>query len=147
MMADEQPNTPLEGAQAPDGATPEPVSDESREGSSPGWWQRLFNRRPAAQETATEDGEPGAAGGTSEALRLTQEELDRKVQAEADRREAQRVSRQKIEERKKLRDSDPWAYAEEERKEEQAAQGNFQLERFVTDLGVEHDKVTVDPIF
>jgi hypothetical protein len=147
-MADEQPQTiPSEGAEVPDGATPEPVSDESREGSSPGWWQRIFNRRPAAQETATEDGEPGRTGGTSEALRLTQEELDRKVQAETDRREAQRAARQRIEERKKLRDTDPWAYAEEERKEEQAVQGNFQLERFVTDLGVEHDRVTVDPIF
>jgi hypothetical protein len=146
-MADEQPNIPSEGAQAPDGAAPEPVSDESQEKSSPGWWQRIFNRGRQAQEVSTEDGEPGASGGTSEALRLTQEELDRKVQAEADRREAQRQARQRIEERKKLRDTDPWAYAEEERKEEQALQGNFQIERFVTDVGSAHDRVTVDPIF
>jgi hypothetical protein len=147
-MADEQPQSiPSEGAQAPDGATPEPVSDESQEKSSPGWWQRLFNRRPAAQEARTEDGEPGATGGTSAALRLTQEELDRKVQAEADRREAQRAARQRAEERKKLRDTDPWAYAEQERKEEEAQQGTFHLERFVTDVGSAHDRVTVDPIF
>src|SRR5580765_366639 len=102
MMADEQPNTPLEGAKAPDGATPEPVCDESREGSSPGWWQRLFNRRPAAQETDTEDGQRSSAGGTSEPLKLTQEELERRVQSEADRREAQRVARERAEARKKL---------------------------------------------
>src|SRR5262245_55437274 len=137
-MAVEQPNTPLEGAQAPDGATPEPVSDESREGSSPGWWSKLFNRRPAAPEVGTEDGEPGAAGGTSGTAQQTQEELERRVQAEADRREAARASRQKIEDRKKLRDTDPWAYAEQERKDEEAQQGNFRLERFVTDLGAQH---------
>jgi hypothetical protein len=147
-MVDEQPQSiPSEGAEVPDGATPEPVSDESQEKSSPGWWQRLFGRRPTAQEARTEDGEPGATGGTSAALQLTQEELDRRVQSEADRREAQRAARQKVEERKKLRDTDPWAYAEQERKEEEAQSGNFQIERFVTDLGSAHDRVTVDPIF
>lgn len=146
-MATEQPNIPSEGAEVPDGATTEPVSDESQEKSSPGWWSRLFNRRPAAQEASTEDGEPGKTGGTSAALQLTQEELDRKVQAETDRREAQRLARQRVEERKKLRDTDPWAYAEQERKEEEASQGNFQLERFVTDVGSAHDRVTLDPLF
>ena len=145
-MADEQPNTPLEGAQASDGATPEPVSDGSQEGSSPGWWQRMFNRRPAVQEVRTEDEEPGAAGGTSAALELTQEELDRRVQAEADRREAQRIARQKVEDRKRLRDSDPWQYAEEERKAEQAATTQGQWTEFFGSVGTEHDKVAIDPV-
>jgi hypothetical protein len=146
-MADEQPNIPLEGAQAPDGAPSEPVSDESRTESSPGWWSRLFNRRGSAQEATAEDGERSSADGTSDASKRTQEELERKVQAEADRREAQRIARQKVEERRKLRDTDPWAYAEQERKEEEATQGNFQLERFVTDVGSAHDRVTLDPLF
>lgn len=145
-MADEQPNTPLEGAQAPDGAAPEPVSDESREGSSPGWWSRLFNRRPAP-EVSTEDGEPGTAGSTSEARKLTQEELDRQVQSEVDRREAKRAAEERAKARKELRDKDPWAYAEQERTEEQVAQGNNQLTQWLAGIGAEHDKVSIDPIF
>ena len=145
MMADEQPNTPLEGAQAPDGATPEPVSDESREGSSPGWWQRLFNRRPA-QETPPEDGESGEPGGPSAALKLTQEELDRRIQAETDRREAKRAAEQRAAERKRLRDEDPWAYAEQERQAEQAQNQEQGLHQFFANVGLSHDRIAIDPL-
>lgn len=144
-MADEQPNTPLEGAQASDGATPEPASDESREGSSPGWWQRLFNRRPA-QEATSADGEPGAAGSTSGRLPQTQEELERRVQAETDRREAQRAARQRIEDRKKLRDSDPWAFAEQDRMAEQAQEQDQGIAQFFANVGTQHDRVAIDPL-
>src|SRR5215471_457843 len=114
-MADEQPNIPLEGAQASDGATPEPVaSDESQEGSSPGWWSRLFNRRPA-QEAPTEDREPEPTGESSDELKLTQKELDRRIQSEVDRREAQRAAREKAEARRHLRETDPWQFAEQDR--------------------------------
>src|SRR5215831_3530894 len=145
MMADEQPNTPLEGAQAPDGATPEPASDESQEKSSPGWWSRLFNR-PPAQETRTEDGEPSASGGTSESLKLTQEELDRRVQAEADRRDAARAQRQRIEDRKKLRDSDPWAYAEQDREAEKVQEQDQGIQTFFQNVGSQHDRIAIDPL-
>jgi hypothetical protein len=145
MMADEQPNIPSEGAQTPDGATPEPVSDESREGSSPGWWQRLFSRRPA-QEARTEDGEPGAAGGTSESSKPTQEDLERRIQSEVDRREAQRAAREKIEQRKRLRDEDPFAYAQQEREAEQAAQQHAGVTDFFANVGSQHDRIAIDPL-
>jgi len=145
MMADEQPNIPLEGAQAPDGATSEPVSDESRTESSPGWWQRMFNRRPA-QEATAEDGEQRSADGTSAPAKQTQEELERRVQGEVDRREAQRVAREKVEARRKLRDSDPWAYAEQDRAAEQTQAQDQGIQQFFQNVGTQHDRIAIDPL-
>jgi hypothetical protein len=145
MQPTEQPDTPSTGVQAPDAAAAEPVSDESREGSSPGWWQRLFNRRPA-QETPDADGEPEEASSASKPLTLTQEELDRRVQAETDRREAQRAARARQEERRKLRDEDPLAFAEQERQAEKAAEQDMGLSSFFANVGLEHDRHSIDPL-
>jgi len=145
-MADEQPNTPSEGAPSHDAAAPEQASDESREGSSPSWWGRLFNRRPA-QETASEDGEPGQPGSsTSQRVSLTQEELDRRVQAETDRREAKRAAEQRVAERRRLRDEDPWAYAEQDRTAEQSAMQDAGLQSFFANVGTQHDRIAIDPL-
>lgn len=144
-MADEQPNTPSEDVQSSDAAAAAPVSDESREGSSPGWWQRLFNRRPA-QEAQTEDGEPGGGGSASKRLSLTEEELARRVQAETDRREAQRAARQRAEERKRLRDTDPFAYAEQDRLAEASQEQDQGLTEFFSNVGAQHDRVAIDPL-
>lgn len=148
-MADEQPQSPSAEPQAVDApsasesSSAEPQSESSEK--APSWWARMFHRRGG--EEAEPEGADSSNGSAPSTLTLTQEELDRKVQAETDRREARRQQAARAQERKALRDSDPWAYAEQERKEEEAQQGNFQLERFVTDLGAEHDRVTVDPIF
>jgi hypothetical protein len=107
-MQPEQPNTPSTDIQTSDAVTDKPVSDEQREGSSPGWWQRLFNRN-SAEETPTESGEPGDTSGASQTLKLTEEELQRRVQSEADRREAKRIQEEKRAQRRKLRDEDPSA--------------------------------------
>lgn len=144
-MQPEQPNTPSEGAQAPDVAAAETVSDESREGSSPGWWSRLFNRRPA-QETDTEDGEAGRASSASKSLQVTQEELDRRIQSETDRREAQRAARARQEERRRLRDEDPWAYAEQDRQVEKAQEQDTGIASFFANVGLEHDRHSIDPL-
>ena len=146
-MADEQtPNTPsTEGAQAPDAVAAKPTSDEPREESSPSWWSRMFNRRPA-QETPTGDGESAEASSTSERLSLTQEELERRVQSETDRREAKRAAEQRAESRKKLRDEDPWAFAEQERKAEQEAEQSQGLQSFFANVGTQHDRIAIDPL-
>src|SRR5215467_5726842 len=138
MMADEQPNTPSEGAPSPDA---EPAS-EPQEGSSPGWWSRLFNRRPA-QEAEPEAGEPGTP---SERLSLTQEELERRVQSETDRREAQRAARARQDERKRLRDEDPWAYAAQDREAEQQQSQSQGLTEFFSNVGTQHDRISIDPL-
>ena len=77
---------------------------------------------------------------------LTQEELDRRVQAEADRREAKRVEQARSERRRRLRDENPWQYAEEERKAETEQTANQQVGDFFANISREHDKYSIDPI-
>lgn len=145
-MADEQPNTPSSEPLATDATTTAPSSAESeQQASSPSWWNKLFNRHGAQEpEAATED---STSKSEPSKVTLSQEELDRRIQAESDRRDAQRLAQEQAKAKRELRDKDPWAYAEQERKEEEVLQGNFQLESFVTDLGAAHDRVTMDPIF
>jgi hypothetical protein len=148
-MADEQSETlSAEPQTATDAGAPEPSSAEpdSQSSKAPSWWSRMFHRRGGVEETGPQ-GEDSTTESASSVVSLSQEELDKRVQAEADRREFQRQRAEKERAKRELRDKDPWAYAEQERKEEEAQQGNFHLERFVTDLGAEHDKVTVDPVF
>lgn len=146
-MQPEQPSTPSTDAQAPDAAAESQTSGQSEEGSSesPRWWQRMFNRRPAG-EAAPDGGESEQPGGASQKLSLSQEELDRKVQAETDRREAKRAEAARAAERKRLRDEDPWAYAEKERQEEQAETGNANVASFFARIGSEHDRASIDPV-
>ena len=145
-MQPEQPNTPSEDVQASDVAAPEQSSDEPKEGSSPRWWQRLFSHREPG-ETDTDGGdEAESEPAPSKTLALTQEELDRRVQAETDRREAKRQQEAKAQAKKRLRDEDPWAYAEQERQAEQVGEANGALENFLVGVGTEHDKVSIDPV-
>lgn len=145
-MADEQINTPSTDAQPSDGAAAEQSSGEPREGSSPGWWQRLFNRRPAEEADSDGGDSSDRAGSTSKPLTLTQEELDRRIQAETDRREAKRAQEARIAAKKRLRDEDPWAYAEADRQEEQVGVASAQQQRFFQDIGKHHDAAVLDPI-
>lgn len=146
-MADEQPNTPSTDAQTSDVAAENQTSDQPSEGSSEpqGWWRRLFGGRPG-QEAKPEGEESGEPSKTSPRLSLSQEELDRRVQAETDRREAKRAAELRAANRKKLRDEDPWAYAEAERQEEQLATGNANVEQFFQRIGNEHDRAAIDPV-
>jgi hypothetical protein len=146
-MQPEQSSTPSTDAQPSDAAAQDQTSGQPAEGSSesPGWWQRLFHRRPAG-ETEPEGEESGQPGGTSPKLSLSQEELDRRVQAETDRREAKRAADARAAERKRLRDEDPWAYAERDRQEEQFAIGNANVEQFFSRIGSEHDRASIDPV-
>lgn len=149
-MADEQPNIPS----AEPGQSDAPVADstsadaEASPSKSPSWWQRLTGRGnggPSEDQPSTE--ESTAAAKASSTFTLTEEELERKVQAETDRREARRAADAKAKQKRELRDKDPWAYAEQERQEEQVGQSGQQLEQFVTTIGTEHDRVSIDPVF
>jgi hypothetical protein len=83
---------------------------------------------------------------TSSAITLTQEELDKRIQAETDRREFRRQQQAQAERRRRLRDEDPWAFAEEERKAEQVAVGDAQVGNMFASIGAEHDKYSLDPL-
>jgi hypothetical protein len=146
-MQPEQPNTPSQDAQPSDVGSPEPsTSDEPKGGSSPGWFSRLFNRQPAQEAGPDDGGEQATPGGASRKLTLSEEELKRRVQAEADRRDYDRQQRQKAEERKRLRDEDPWAYAEQERQAEKAQEQDQGLTTFFANVGVQHDRIAIDPL-
>lgn len=117
------------------------VSEPEQPASTRNFFQRLFHRSedPEPQEQQ----EPAE---TSSAITLTQEELDRRVQAETDRREHQRQQRADAERKRKLRDEDPWAYAEEERNAERTAMTDAQVTGMFTQIGAQHDRITIDPL-
>ncbi len=144
-MSPEQPNTPSADVQTSDAAPVESGSDEQREGSSPHWWQRLFNR-DTGPEATSEGGDQAKADAASQTLNLTTEELERRVQAETDRREAKRRQDERVRARKELRDKDPWAYAEEERQEEKIAEQTNGTRDFFANVGSAHDRVSIDPL-
>jgi hypothetical protein len=145
-MQPEQPtNTPSTDVQPSDAAVAETSSDEQREGSSPGWWSRMFHRGGSEEaQAASEDAK--AADSASQTLKLTQEELERRIQSETDRREAKRAQEAKIAERRKLRDEDPWAYAEQERQDEQIQDQSVGVQQFFSNIGTAHDRVSIDPL-
>lgn len=146
-MADEQVQTSLSTDSTPSdgtsGSTPSEAPSESSSG--PGWWQRMFNRRDSGENGPTGREEKPEAQ-TSGKLELTEEELHRRVQAEADRREAKRQTEHAREQRRKLRDEDPWQYAQQERDAEQSAnaEGNFMGQ--LHQIGSIHDRTTIDPL-
>jgi len=139
-----QPPAPSDAQPAVDAqASAEGSEQQPQEASRPGWVQRLFGRRGAEGDKPQD---PELPAQTSATLSLTQEELDRKVQAEADRRDAKRAAQALAERRRKLRDEDPWAYAAEERQQEQATTANDQVGTLFASIGAEHDKHTLDPL-
>jgi hypothetical protein len=145
-MADES-NTP--SAEEPSAQSTETASEVQAEqpSGSPSWWRRLIGGRRGGDEELEEEAPAKPKEPEPSKLVLTQEELDRRIQAETDRREAKRQREQQLAERKRLRDEDPWKYAEEERKAEQAAVSDQSMMQLFASIGVEHDKVTIDPVF
>src|SRR5262245_42452907 len=143
-MAVEQPDVSSAEPQADVSASqPSSAEPEQQTSKSPSWWQNLFHRggpEPADSSADSRDERPST-------IQLTQEELDRRVQAETDRRESKRMQDARVRQRRELRDSDPWAYAQQEREAEQVADGQGQLHQFVVNIGAEHDRVSIDPLF
>lgn len=144
-MQPEQPNTPSTDVQASDAQVAEPRSDEPSEESSPGWWQRLFNRRPAA-ESAPEAQDDKSSEPASNTLSLSPDELERRIQAETDRREAKRNAEARARTKRELREKDPWAYAQMDREEEQTQQQTAGVQEFFSNIGTAHDRVAIDPL-
>jgi hypothetical protein len=148
-MQPEQPqqSSPSTDAQVSDGVVAESGSDERQEGSSPGWWQRLFGRGSSEEgRNASGDSINGPDGTSQQTLSLTQEEIDRRVQAETDRREELRAKEARKAAKKALRDKDPFAYADLERQEEEVGTANNQLGDLVTGIGQHYDRASIDPV-
>jgi len=146
-MSDQQPAVPSD-AQAPADTQPQPASSEQAEAPSrsSSWLRRIWRGRGAEEEEPEPSQDTQAGEQASSRISLTQDELDRRVQAETDRREAKRAAQALAERRRKLRDEDPWQYAEEERQAETAQVANDQIGNLFAQIGVEHDKYTLDPL-
>lgn len=140
----EVPSSELQPAadSAPAEQRSEPIEESSH---TPHWWRRLVPRAlRGGDEVPAQDEAPAEPQPST--ITLTEEELNRRVQAETDRREAKRHAQALADRRRQLRDTDPWAYVEEERKVEQEQQSNEQLGTFFANIGAEHDKYTLDPL-
>lgn len=135
----------------PEPQASEETSPEETEGeASPSWWTRLTSRVFSREESEPSPEESNQAPAQPEQRTLTQADIDRLIQSEADRREAMRNKAARDAERKRLRQEDPWAYAEQEAAEEeaqvQAQQQDAQLNDLFQAIGKEHDKYTLDPL-
>lgn len=157
-MADE-PNT---APSAPEPSSAEPVADATQAAPAsapvqeesekrPSWWARLVRQgnREAEPPSDGQEKEPAAAGGSS-GRTVTDAELQRLVQAEADRRENKRREQAQAEEKRRLRDTDPYQYAQQERQQEelaaQRAESEQAMTQFMANIGTHHDRVAIDPI-
>jgi hypothetical protein len=106
----------------------------------------MFHRRGDAEESEREPAEAEKSEEASSKLVLTETELERRIQAETDRREYKRQAEARAKQKRELRDKDPWAYAEQERKDEELATGTNHQQQFIQMLGAEHDKASLDPL-
>lgn len=104
----------------------------------------MFRRRDSQEPDAAS--QEAAQSAESRVYTLSQEELDRRVQAETDRRESKRAQVAREAERKRLRDEDPWAYAEQDRLSEQTAEADGQIGSLFANIGTQHDRYTLDPL-
>ena len=143
-MADEQPTVSSGQQTEADAQSTPPSSEPVEETPSTSWWSRMWRR--GGTEVSDTEQETARAEQASPVLQLTQEELDRRVQAETDRRETKRAKEAQEAQRRKLRDEDPWQYAENERKAEQATVAGEQVNSLLAQIGAAHDQHTIDPL-
>ena len=114
----------------------EPVSE------APSWWRRLIGGRREPEPTEAD----AQAASQPPTRTMTEEEFHRAIQSETDRREAKRQREAAEAEKRRLRDDDPWQYAEQERVQEQAQQAEGQLNDLLAGIGQAHDRVTLQPL-
>jgi hypothetical protein len=104
--------------------------------------------QPAGEPQPTRDKRP-------DVLTVTQEELERKVQSEADRRldkfQREQARLRKAEEERRLRDNDPYGYAQMMREREAEQQANREkmqeVIQFTSGQIRAYDREVLDPIF
>ena len=148
-MADEPSSAVSPSVEAP----AETASAPETEQRAPSIFERLFGRRQTAPET---DATPEPTEGTEPAtpkpatLTLTEDELEKRIQAETDRREAKRQQeaerKRAAEERKRLREEDPWAYVEQEKQQEQVEAANQTWQDTLGNVVRSYDEATLTPL-
>jgi|SRR5215472_540973 len=121
------------------------------------WWSRFLRSRGHhdADLEPSADNQNGTNGHiATDQVVLSQAELNQRIAREAqslhDRDVARRNREQQIADRRRVRDEDPWAYAEQDRQAEESEQlrqqQNAQLMQLLGHVGRQHDAATLDPL-
>lgn len=155
-----EPGTPE--SVAADAVADEPRSTDAGESQpkGPSIWNRLFggSKTEATAGDSKADGDAATDQQTPSTLTLTQAELDRRVQAETDRREAkrQRDSLEKADQDRRAAvarkldpaapEFDPYAGAEEQAQIKAAEESAQQFTDLLQGVGKQHDSATLDVI-
>jgi hypothetical protein len=156
----DQPPSPEPAAAPPAGEVSpasEPEVEEPSEDRS--WWSRFLHTR-GHHVSESDDASPPELNGhepiapVSRSVTLTEEELNERINRQAqslhDREVARRNREAQEAERKRLRDDDPFAYVQKERDDEDAAklraEQTGQLMTLLGHVGRQHDAVSLDPI-
>lgn len=163
-MAD-QPNSDPAAAAAQTG--PDVSGEQAQEPKEPGFFEKLFTRgqprktepdiaSDAASKEQPKSQSPQRDPRVAPLDELSDAELDevvrthprmqRRVQAETDRREAKRQADAAEAERKRLRTEDPYAYAEQEEQAEHQRQLSEQWNQAFATFGSSHDQAVLDPV-
>lgn len=139
----------------PEGAASDQSSSQSAdEQSQPSLFDRLFRRKAGtdaqtgAGATDDKDGE-AATKPKPEAPNTNQvstEELERRVQAEVDRRESKRQAAAQREQLRSLRANDPVRYAEAMEQQEQQQESAASFGSMLGDLAHQFDSALLDPV-
>lgn len=141
-----------------DGDSGESRSTEVEESKAPTIFERFFKRGPQQKPEGATPEPPADAASTAatSTVTLTKEELDRRVQAETDRREAKRqrdnVDRAERERREAIErkldpnapEYDPYSGTEERDRLKSEEQAGQQFTTFLGDIGKQHDSATLD---
>jgi hypothetical protein len=142
--------TPSTDVQQPESVQDAEPSEQSEENSSqPSWWRRFISPifHGGTEEGEDPDSTDAQASQNQPPVRtMTEEEFHRSVQSEVDRREAKRAEAARAAEKRRLRDEDPWAYAEQDRTAEQIAEQDGKLTELLQGIGAAHDAVTLMPL-
>jgi hypothetical protein len=117
-------------------------------------WNTRGNHAINAEASSLSNGQTEPEPIAPATVSLTEEELQRRVRAEAQSlhdREVARRNREAAEaERKRLRDEDPWQYAQQEKQREQTDQQRqvqtAQMMHLLGYVGQQHDAATLDPL-
>ena len=152
-------SVPSEPVAVSDAAQTEQRSSEAKD-TSPNLWQRLFGAHPKASgesETSTQDAS-SAEQPSPKTLSIPEDELERRIQAETDRREAKRQKdaiakaeqerRQAVE--RKLDPSspeyDPYAGTEERARLQAETQAQEGFQSLLANVGKHYDEATLDVV-
>jgi hypothetical protein len=150
--------TPAEPTSTPAPAAPAAAAPASEPASSPtaepgrSWMDRLLGRVPAnadpvpAPASDADAQEQSKEPDATTPRTYTQDEIQRLVQGESDRRDAKRQRETQDAERRRLRKEDPYAYAEGDELHEQQAQAAAQFGNQIATVASSIDRAVLDPL-